>query len=244
MTTRRDFLKHSALGAAGLTIGGLGFSTESFANIMGANEKIRVGIVGFSDRARHSLIPAFMACADELGFEIVAISDIWKRRREEGVAFFQEKYGKKVKAFRNNEELYDAKMCDAVIVATSDFQHALHCIEAVKAGCDAYVEKPFAETMEDARAARKDQPSGPSRRQAPSLKQANRQWKRGCVLAHRCGAQPPRHPPRILRQRNGPLPGVLRSPRAQTTHQRARRPESSAHSVKRFYPCPFRLLPQ
>ena len=32
MTTRRDFLKHSALGAAGLTIGGLGFSTESFAN--------------------------------------------------------------------------------------------------------------------------------------------------------------------------------------------------------------------
>ena len=46
-------------------------------------------------------------------------------------------------------------MCDAVIVATSDFQHALHCIEAVKAGCDAYVEKPFAETMEDARAARK-----------------------------------------------------------------------------------------
>lgn len=34
MTTRRDFLKHSALGAAGLTIGGLGFSTESFANIM------------------------------------------------------------------------------------------------------------------------------------------------------------------------------------------------------------------
>ena len=138
MTTRRDFLKHSALGAAGLTIGGLGFSTESFANIMGANEKIRVGIVGFSDRARHSLIPAFMACADELGFEIVAISDIWKRRREEGVAFFQEKYGKKVKAFRNNEELYDAKMCDAVIVATSDFQHALHCIEAVQAGCDAW----------------------------------------------------------------------------------------------------------
>ena len=60
-----------------------------------------------------------------------------------------------MKAFRNNEELYDAKMCDAVIVATSDFQHALHCIEAVKAGCDAYVEKPFAETMEDARAAPK-----------------------------------------------------------------------------------------
>ena len=186
MTTRRDFLKHSALGAAGLTIGGLGFSTESFANIMGANEKIRVGIVGFSDRARHSLIPAFMACADELGFEIVAISDIWKRRREEGVAFFQEKYGKKVKAFRNNEELYDAKMCDAVIVATSDFQHALHCIEAVQAGCDAYVEKPFAETMEDARAARKAVPRRGAWRQDPAGAAPHTHTFFQIRRAHRC----------------------------------------------------------
>jgi hypothetical protein len=40
-------------------------------------------------------------------------------------------------------------------ISTSDFQHALHAIEAVKANCDAYVEKPFAETMEDNRAALK-----------------------------------------------------------------------------------------
>lgn len=155
MATRRDFLKHSALGAAGLTIGGLGFSPESYARIVNANEKIRVGIVGFSDRARHSLIPAFQAYAKELGFEIVAVSDLWKRRREEASAFFRDKYGITVKTFRNNEELYDSKLCDAVIISTADFQHALHCIEAVKAGCDAYVEKPFAETMEDNRAARK-----------------------------------------------------------------------------------------
>jgi predicted dehydrogenase len=51
--------------------------------------------------------------------------------------------------------LYGLKDVDAVFVATSDFQHAIHAIEAVKAGCDAYVEKPFAETMEDARAALK-----------------------------------------------------------------------------------------
>ncbi|HYD85645.1 MAG TPA: Gfo/Idh/MocA family oxidoreductase [Opitutus sp.] len=41
------------------------------------------------------------------------------------------------------------------MISTADFQHALHCIEAVKAGCDVYVEKPFAETMADARAALK-----------------------------------------------------------------------------------------
>jgi len=51
--------------------------------------------------------------------------------------------------------LYSLKDIDAVFVATSDFQHAIHAIEAVKAGCDAYVEKPFAETMEDNRAALK-----------------------------------------------------------------------------------------
>ncbi|HVZ98111.1 MAG TPA: Gfo/Idh/MocA family oxidoreductase, partial [Chitinophagaceae bacterium] len=40
-------------------------------------------------------------------------------------------------------------------ISTADFQHARHAIEAVKAGCDAYVEKPFAETMEDNKAALK-----------------------------------------------------------------------------------------
>ena len=56
---------------------------------------------------------------------------------------------------RNNDELYNIKGLDAVIISTADFQHALHTIEAVKAGCDAYSEKPFAETMDDASAALK-----------------------------------------------------------------------------------------
>ncbi|HEY5824813.1 MAG TPA: Gfo/Idh/MocA family oxidoreductase, partial [Cyclobacteriaceae bacterium] len=53
------------------------------------------------------------------------------------------------------DELYSSKEIDAVIISTADFQHALHGIEAVKASCDAYIEKPFAETMEDNRAALK-----------------------------------------------------------------------------------------
>src|SRR5450432_217520 len=56
-------------------------------------------------------------------------------------------------ACRNNEELYDKKLADAVFISTADFQHARHAIQAVESGCDAYVEKPFAETMEDNRAA-------------------------------------------------------------------------------------------
>ena len=91
----------------------------------------------------------------ELNFDLVAVSDIWKKRREEGAAIWKEKMGHDIVACRNNEEMYDKKLVDAVFIGTADFQHALHAIEAVKAGCDAYVEKPFAETMEDNRAALK-----------------------------------------------------------------------------------------
>jgi predicted dehydrogenase len=60
-----------------------------------------------------------------------------------------------VPTYRNNEEMYEKAKLDAVIISTADFQHALHAIEAVEAGCDVYCEKPFAETMQDARAALK-----------------------------------------------------------------------------------------
>ena len=155
MQTRRDFLKTGMLSTAGLALAGMGVPIRSFARTLGANDRVRVGVIGFSDRFRSSLLPTFMANAKELNFEIVAVSDIWKLRREEAVKHFKEKYNLDVKTFRNNEELYDAQICDAVIISTADFQHAQHCIQAVKAGCDAYVEKPFAETMEDARAALK-----------------------------------------------------------------------------------------
>ena len=146
---RRHFLTLSSLGAVTLA------ASRSWARVPGANDRIRVGIVGFADRSKFTLIPAFQAIAAELNAEIVAVSDIWKVRREEAVAWFKTTYNLDVTPYRNNEEMYEKARLDAVIIATSDFQHALHCIEAVQAGCDAYVEKPFAETMADARDALK-----------------------------------------------------------------------------------------
>lgn len=153
--SRRDFIKKTALVTAGTYMGAVGFSPKSYGRIRGANDKVQVGIIGFSDRFRGSLLPAFLTNSKEFNFDIVSVSDIWKVRREAGQAHLKEKCGHDVKAYRNNEELYDAKDVDAVIISTADFQHALHAIEAVRAGCDAYVEKPFAETMEDNRAALK-----------------------------------------------------------------------------------------
>ncbi|AWI08832.1 Gfo/Idh/MocA family protein [Ereboglobus luteus] len=150
---RRTFIQ--SLSLAGLAVGAGSLSPRLFARARGANDRIRVGLVGFADRSRDTLIPAFQRLAGELNCEIVAVSDIWNRRRDEAVAYFKNKYSQDIAVYRNNEEMYEKAGLDAVIIATADFQHALHCIEAVKAGCDAYVEKPFAETMADNRAALK-----------------------------------------------------------------------------------------
>ena len=146
--SRRDFIKVASLGAAGLA---LSARASSYANILGSNDRIRVGVVGFSDRFKSALSKAFQKHAEALNFEFVAVSDIWSRRRDEGAAYLEKLSGKSIAKARNNEELYDRKDVDAVIVATADFQHARHGVEAVKAGRDAYVEKPMANTMEDAR---------------------------------------------------------------------------------------------
>lgn len=155
MTSRRQFIQTTSKTAAGIYLGAVGFSAKSYGRIIGANDRVRVGVVGFSDRHRSTHMPCFLNHYKELNFDVVAVSDLWKLRREEGVAAWKEKLGHDIVGCRNNEEMYDKKLVDAVFISTSDFQHALHTVEAMKAGCDAYVEKPFAETMDDAIAALK-----------------------------------------------------------------------------------------
>jgi len=180
MATRREFIQKSALGAAALTLG-----AKSYSRILGSNDRVRVGIVGYSDRFRGSLSPAFLSLATELNFEFTAVSDIWNKRREAADTFYKAK-GINLKLYRNNDELYAAKDTDAVILSTADFQHALLCAEAVEAGRDVYCEKPFAETMADARVALKAVQKtgkivqiGSQRRSTPNYIAANEYIKSG-----------------------------------------------------------------
>ena len=124
--SRREFLKVAGAGAASMA---LAPTASSYGNIVGANDRVRVGIVGFSDRCRSALIPSFLKSSAETNFELVAVSDIWSRRREEGAAYIEKLTGKRPAL-------------------------ALHGVEAVRAGRDAYVEKPMANTMADAKALR------------------------------------------------------------------------------------------
>jgi predicted dehydrogenase len=179
--TRRKFLKTSMILGLGTSM-----SASSYKRILGSNDRVRVGVVGFSDRFKQSLFPGFTAHNKKMNFEIVALSDIWKHRREEGKGWLDQKLGANIKAYKNNDDLYASKDTDAVFISTADFQHATHCIEAMKAGQDAYVEKPLAETMADANAvlkAVKDSKKivqiGSQRRSGPNYHEAEKFIKEG-----------------------------------------------------------------
>jgi predicted dehydrogenase len=147
-TNRREFVK---MGGAALAVAATQ-TAQSYAKIVGANDRVRTGIIGGGDRMLGGDVPAFVASQKEMNFELVAVSDIWSLARERAAAAVDKACGSKIDMVRNNDELYARKDIDAVLIATADFQHARHGIEAVKAGRDAYVEKPTAHRMDDARA--------------------------------------------------------------------------------------------
>src|SRR5690554_5686658 len=184
--SRRDFIKKASLGAGVLGLSAMGVNAKSYSRIMGANDRVQVGIIGFSNRFRGSLVPCFMNHSKELNFEFVAVSDIWNRRRDEAEAFIKDKTGNTIKKYRNNDELHAAQGIDAVIISTADFQHALMAAEAVRHGKDVYVEKPMAETLEDAKVLLKAVQEtgkvlqvGSQRRSAPNYIAANEYIKSG-----------------------------------------------------------------
>ena len=103
--------------------------------VMGANDRIRLGIIGSGQRGQY-----LMRRANEVGnIDWVAVSDIWDVRRDQG----ETQAGTKVAKYANYHELLDHKDIDGVIVATFDHVHAQVTVDACRAGRDVYVEKPM-----------------------------------------------------------------------------------------------------
>jgi len=143
-TTRRDFVKGAA-GMAGILAAGAAPSLYA----AGANNRVRVACVGYSDRFRSSLLPCFLQHSKELNFDLVAVADLWKKRLYGNAKpELEAKLGHPVDTYVSDVDLYaNARDVDAVIISTADFQHAQHACHAVNAGKDAYCEKPMAEDM-------------------------------------------------------------------------------------------------
>jgi predicted dehydrogenase len=135
MQTRRNFIGNVATGIGSLATGG----------VLGANERVRMGVIGAGERGTQ-LAREAAACP---GTELVAFADIYSRRLEDA-----KKLGANVETFADYREMLDDKSIDAVVIATPHHLHAESFIGALDAGKHVYQEKTMAFTVEDAKAMR------------------------------------------------------------------------------------------
>ena len=134
---RRDFVKYTVATALTTT----GMSAKSYDRILGANDRIRLGGIGPGDRGAGRLITA-----QKLGADIVAMADVNKGMLE----LAKKKLNPQVeKTYVDYNDLLAHKDIDGVIIATPDHLHHDCLLAAVKAGKDAYIEKPLARTIEE-----------------------------------------------------------------------------------------------
>src|SRR5919107_1594625 len=110
-------------------------TAASSARVLGANDRIRLGIVGSGSRGQY-----LMRVANQVGgIEWIAICDAWNQRREEAALVA----GKDVAKAGDYRRVLDRNDIDGVIVATWDHMHSRIAAAACRAGKDVYVEKPM-----------------------------------------------------------------------------------------------------
>ena len=133
-TTRRAFLSTAA---SGLVLG----TRLAPMSAQGANNRVRVGVIGTGGRARglmNNLKPLS-------GVEMVAVSDAFEPRMKQAADIV----GKPVLQTGDYRRLLDDKGVDAVLIGAPDHWHRKMTIDAVAAGKDVYVEKPISHSIED-----------------------------------------------------------------------------------------------
>ncbi len=115
-------------------------TAASAARVLGANDRVRLGVIGNGGRGQHLMRMASLAG----GAEIVALCDAWDVRRKDGAAQVAKLYpGSAPKEYAEYRKLLDDKNVDAVIVASTDHWHSRMAVDAMHAGKDVYVEKPM-----------------------------------------------------------------------------------------------------
>src|SRR5438128_6829738 len=136
---RRQFMKQAALAGAAI---GLASSTS---RVLGANDRVRLGIIGCGARGQEDLRDALKLP----NVEFVAAADVYNRRLEEA-----KRLAPGVKTFTDHRRLLDLKEVDAVIVASPLHCHARHFLDTVAAGKDLFCEKTMTWSIEEAESCR------------------------------------------------------------------------------------------
>src|SRR6516165_4308591 len=130
---RRDFIKGAAMGTAAMMM--------KPSRVLGANDRVRVGFIGFGGRAQE-LVKQLLPLP---GAEWVAVADIYTRRLEEA-----RHPAPTVRTFDDHRRLLDAKDVDAVIVASPFHMHCRHFVDTLAAGKDLYSEKTMTWSIAEA----------------------------------------------------------------------------------------------
>jgi len=153
--TRRDCIKRSALGTAGLFVVPT-ILTFSGCRKTAPNDIINIGQIGCGRIARSHDLPEVLKHEN---VRVVAVSDLDRLRMEEGKQYVDQWYTEHrgsasyvdVRMYQDYRELIAKGDIDAVIISTPDHQHALPALEAAIAGKDIYMQKPFSLTIEEGR---------------------------------------------------------------------------------------------
>src|SRR5208337_818566 len=131
MSTRRTFIKQALGSSAAMAASGL----FPFSRVLGANDRIRIGLIGGGDRGQE-IFHAAIRCPN---VEAVGVADVYTRRLEEVKAIVPS-----IHTYKDFRPLLDDKSIDAVLIATPQHQHALNFVPAIQSGKDVYQEKTMA----------------------------------------------------------------------------------------------------
>jgi len=133
MQSRRNFIGNVATGLAG---------TLAASNVLGANDRIRIGIIGPGARGTEILQQA-VACE---GVECIGAADVYTRRLED-----VKKIAPNAKTYLDHRRMLEDKNIDAILIATPQHLHCQHFVDTLSAGKHLYQEKTMAFTVDHAK---------------------------------------------------------------------------------------------
>jgi len=140
--TRRTFLKASTAGAVTALAG---FNAGSYNRILGANDRVNIGVSGFHNRG----IGHIRTFSSLDNVQVKAVCDVDERLFPRGIKEVQDGGGGTPATYSDFREMLEDKDIDAVAIAAPDHWHALQTIWACQAGKDVYIEKPLSYSIEE-----------------------------------------------------------------------------------------------
>jgi predicted dehydrogenase len=129
-----------------------GMTAAAYARIAGANDRLRVAMVGPGAHGT-GLVRGFHRYAAEQKAEMTVVCDLWTKRMDAAAGLVKELSGREPAKVQHYDDVLERKDVDAVMIATPDHQHAKQLILAIKAGKDVFLEKPMGNVLSEVKAA-------------------------------------------------------------------------------------------